>query len=94
MTVNAPELLATLKAKAASQMAQYPQYKCHFDNYVLVRIDRDIGTKLGLAFKAGEYAIMPPDLFPSLSNYTLVWSMLNSCGTAIPRRAIQHIIER
>ena len=90
--VNAPELLDTLKAKAARQMAPYPQYNGHFDNYVLVRIDRDIRTKLGLAFEKNEYAIMAPDRFPSLSNYVPVWSMLNSCDTSIPRRAIQHIV--
>lgn len=92
MTVNAPELLSTLKAEAARQMASYPQYNGHFDKYILVRIDRDIRTKLGLAFKADEYVIMAPDRFPSLSNYVPVWSMLNACDTAIPRRAIQNIV--
>lgn len=94
MTINAPELLASLKAEAEKQMALFPQYVGKFDRRVLVRIDRDITTKSGLAFSAGEYAMMRPDMFPAMSSYTDVWSMRNGCDTSIPKNAIQYIIER
>lgn len=94
MTVNASKLLSSLKAKAEDQMAEWRQYDGHFDNYVLVRIDRDIRTRSGLAFEENEYAIMYPDRCPSLSGYVTVWSVRNGCDTSVPRSAIQHIMKR
>ena len=87
------DLLNALKDKAMRQMSLYPQYDGHFEKYQLVLVDRDIRTKMGLAFEANEYAIMKPDRFPSMSNYVTVWSMRNGCDTSVPRSAIQHIIE-
>lgn len=53
------ERVRTLKAQAATQLAAYPQYRGHFDGaeWVLVKIARDVRTKMGLAFAAGDYVL-------------------------------------
>ena len=38
--------LKSLRAIAAAQVAQHPQYANHFANYRLVRVKRDVTTKL------------------------------------------------
>lgn len=78
----------SLKATAAAQVAQYPQYAGHFANYRLVRIKRDVKTKLGLAFARGEYAIgiihrdALPNL-PSSGKSVTVWSRRNGVDTSV-----------
>lgn len=80
--------LEALKDIAAAQVAQYPQYRGHFDGYRLVRIKRAVRTKLGLAFAAGEYAIAAParpTVLPMTgSRYVTVWSLRNGIDTSVP----------
>jgi hypothetical protein len=82
-------ILESLKAEASEQMALFPQYQGHFDNYELVEITQDVRTKMGLAFVKGEIAIAGPRtdrIFPSY--YRTVWSMRNKVDTSIPMSAI------
>ena len=75
-----------LKATAAAQVAQYPQYAKHFDRYCLVRIKRDVTTKAGLAFARGEYAIASPVAKPSSwtsEKFVTVWSRKNEIDTSV-----------
>jgi hypothetical protein len=78
----------SLKATAAAQVAQYPQYRGHFTSYRLVRVKRDVTTKLGLAFARGEYAIATerrdelPGL-PSSGKFVTVWSRRNQVDTSV-----------
>ena len=85
------DLSATLKsllAIAASQVAQYPQYKGHFAKYRLVRVKSEVKTKIGLALARGEFAIATektdelPGL-PSSGKYVTVWSRRNQIDTSV-----------
>jgi hypothetical protein len=51
---------AELIAAAKAAVAAFPQYRGHFDNYVLVVIRKNVRTKMGLAFERGEYAVARP----------------------------------
>lgn len=48
-----------LRAIAEAQNAEYPQYRGHWDGpeWIVVRFNRDVRTKMGLAFRKGEYAL-------------------------------------
>ena len=78
----------SLKALAAAQVAQYPQYDDHFASYRLVRILRDVKTKMGLAFTRGEYALATehkdelPGL-PSSGKFVTAWSRRNKVDTSV-----------
>jgi hypothetical protein len=86
--VDLAATLTSLKATATVQVARYPQYKNHFTSYRLVRITRDVKTKMGLAFARGEYAIATekkdelPGL-PSNGKYVTVWSRRNKIDTSV-----------
>ena len=80
--------LQSLKATAAAQVAQSPQYKGHFATYRLVRVTCDVKTKAGLAFSRGEYALATekkdelPGL-PSSGRFVTVWSRKNKIDTNV-----------
>lgn len=84
-----PMTLQSLKMLAASQVAKYPQYAGHFDNYRLARIKRDIRTKMGLAFIRGEYVIAVERKAEVWNGVEVLpagvtaWSRRNSCDTYI-----------
>lgn len=79
--------LTNLKTTAASQVARYSQYNGHFAGYRLVRIKRDIKTKMGLAFARGEYAIgIDRDQEPGrvrCEKFVTVWSKRNQIDTSV-----------
>lgn len=79
------DLLATLKKDAAAQVAAYPQYSGHFDDYVLVTVIRQVKTKMGLAFDKNEVTIAKPYKAPlaGFDDYRTVWSFKNGCDTSI-----------
>lgn len=59
--------------QANQDNAAWPQYAGLFDNYILVRLKRDVRTKMGLAFEKGEVAIAeatakasPESLYPNV----------------------------
>ena len=86
--LNLAATLTSLKAIAAAQVSQYPQYKDHFAGYRLVRVTRDVTTKAGLAFARGEYAIAiekQDDLpgLPSSGKYVTVWSRRTKIDTSV-----------
>ncbi len=86
-----------LVAKADAQMARWPQYKGHFDGYVVVRVKKDLKTKMGLAFAAGEVAIASPAVhFPDGGPYTkipfvTVYSSRNACDTSIRKSQVEFL---
>lgn len=89
--MSAIDLNATkesLKAVAIAQVAQYPQYKNHFETYRLARIKCDVTTKAGLAFRRGEYVLATertderPGL-PSSGKFILAWSRRNKIDTSV-----------
>jgi hypothetical protein len=88
LAIDFSATLESLKALAAKQVAQYPQYKGHFTRYRLVRIKCDVKTKAGLAFARGEYAIATektdelPNL-PSSGKFATVWSRRNQVDTSV-----------
>lgn len=87
-TTDLSATLTSLLATASAQVAQYPQYKNHFASYRLVRVKRDVKTKMGLAFARGEFAIATPkkdelpDL-PSSGKFVTVWSRRNQVDTSV-----------
>ncbi len=86
--VDLAATLQSLKATAAAQVAEHPQYKHHFASYRLVRIKCDVKTKAGLAFARGEFAIATekkdelPGL-PSSGKFATVWSRRNQIDTSV-----------
>lgn len=86
---NKQNLLSVLKKKAAAQMAAYPQYAGHFDKYVLCRVKRDVKTKMGTAFLAGEVAICRPASWSGPGAWTTVWSVRNQCDTGLSPYDVQ-----
>lgn len=49
-----------LVAQAESQLAQYPQYEGHWDDWTVGLVKRDIKTKAGLAFRKGDAVLVQP----------------------------------
>jgi hypothetical protein len=86
--VDLAATLTSLRATAAAQVAQYPQYRGRFAGYRLVRVKCDVKTKMGLAFARGEFAIATekrdelPGL-PSSGRYVTVWSRRNQIDTSV-----------
>jgi hypothetical protein len=66
---------------ASVAMHAYPQYRGRFQAYRLCRVKRDVVTKAGLAFQAGELAIVSPQRTDLGS--CLVWSARNRIDTAV-----------
>jgi hypothetical protein len=87
-SVDLSATLTSLRATAAAQVEQHPQYRNHFTSYRLVKIKRDVKTKAGLAFASGEYAIATerrdelPGL-PSSGRFVTVWSRRNQVDTSV-----------
>lgn len=87
--------LKHLKSQAEKQNEQWPQYKGHFDNYVLVTVTKRIKTKMGVAFEKGDMAIAVPAIKPHITTdptwrrFRTVYSFRNQIDTSIPEDAIQ-----
>ena|ERR1019366_8346365 len=86
--------------RAAASMAKYPQYNGHFLDYMLVRVNRDIKTKAGLAFSKGEITIAKPDAailefsFDAKligKSFLTVWSFKNTVDTSIQEAHIKQL---
>lgn len=96
-TAPSATVLANLVAQAQADMAKYPQYKGHFAGYVLVRIERTITTKMGVAFRAGEMAIAAPVTHESVSaagkagRFATVYSHSNRCDTSVPADSVRPV---
>ena len=96
---NVAEIRETLKSAAAAQVRQYPQYRGHFEDYVLVRARKNVKSKLGQSFVKDELAIARPVVYenqrtlPSgrVKNYQtiVVWSLTNRCDTHVILDEIQ-----
>jgi hypothetical protein len=89
--------IETLKLRAAAQVAKYPQYAGHFTGYRLARVKRDVRTKMGLAFKRGEFVIAVerdashPHGSTLRSDFATAWSMLNACDTSIATKDMEWV---
>lgn len=79
---NTADSLRIRKAQAEADMAQWPQYKGHFDRYRLVRVTRKVKTKLGVAFEKGDIAIALEAAHPCDYAVT-VYSFRNKCDTGL-----------
>lgn len=90
---NVAEIRETLKTAAAAQVVQYPQYRGHFDDYVLVRARKNVKSKMGQSFVKDELAVARPVVYESerpgrygrvKTHYTIVvWSNTNRCDTHV-----------
>ncbi len=77
---------AQIKTQAQALHAQYPQYKGHWDNYRLVRVNRRIKTKAGVAFIKGEVSIgieRTNDSIRELDGCVVVYSCSNNMDTVL-----------
>ena len=84
--VDLPATLKSLKAIAAAQMKQYPQYKGHFKTYRLARVKCDVRTKAGQAFVKGEFAIGVKAASPlhfGGPRFVTLWSRRNQIDTSV-----------
>ena len=90
--------LETLKQMAAKQVEMYPQYQGYFDNYVLVKVKKEVKTKFGLSFTKDEIALANPEVVSTpnflngKTNQTIVvWSMKNQIGTHLKVNVVEFI---
>jgi hypothetical protein len=74
--------LATLIVQAQAQVVRFPQYADTFQDARLVRVTSEVKTKMGVAFAAGEEAIMLKD--EPRQGFVTLWSMRNAIGTSVP----------
>lgn len=80
-------LLNHLRKQAQSQVAQYPQYDdALFAKYTeVVVFTRNVTTKMGLAFRAGQLTIMQPDEggLGHSNQFATCWSFNNAVATSV-----------
>jgi len=93
---QALKLLRELLIKnAQDQMKFCPQYRNYFDDWVLVKVTKEIKTKLGLAFDEDEISIaIPNSMFPIDFNgmdFTSVWSFKTQITTSVPSKNVTFI---
>lgn len=85
-------LSSLLKEKAQEQVKHFPQYNGYFDKWILVKVNRKVKTKLGLAFDEDEISIarlgncLPGDFVGM--DYTSVWSFKTHITTSVPSKDI------
>ncbi len=48
--------------RAETDMAGYPQYKGHWDKWVIGTVTKRLKTKLGVAFEAGDEVLVNPEV--------------------------------
>lgn len=63
-TTEAEAIRQSLIAEANRAHAQYPQYKGHWDGFILVRATRVMRGKGGLYAEAGELLLAQPEVSP------------------------------
>lgn len=81
------DALAALKAAADAEHVQYPQYKGHWDHYRLCRITRRVKTKAGVAFEAGDLAMV----INEADGRRLAYSNRNGIDTGVPPSYVQEV---
>lgn len=87
--------LTALRAAAIAAMAPYPQYLRHFDAYRLVRVKRDVRTKMGLAFIKGaiatarEATVVRGEVI--LAAGVAAWSGRNTCDTYLSTADVEWV---
>lgn len=90
MLMVAQIIKSQLIGAADALLMKYPQYKNHFNNYILIEIKKDIATKTGRAFSKGEIAIAVPKIRISTGtdgktrNTITAFSFSNKVDTSIP----------
>jgi hypothetical protein len=52
--------VAVLTAMASQQLAAYPQYANYHAGWVRAQVNKDVKTKLGLAFRKGDVVLVDP----------------------------------
>lgn len=97
--MNIVQIREILKKAASEQVQQYPQYRGHFDEYVLVKVIDDVKTKMGPSFSKGEAAIALPVIYETrttgwggkvrFNETVVVWSMTNRIATHV---AVEKVI--
>jgi hypothetical protein len=55
-------LTAHLRAEAAAEHAQYPQYDGYWDDWRLAEVTRRVKTKRGVAFEPGDLVLVSPEV--------------------------------
>lgn len=95
------EAAARKAAEAAREHARertegLPQYEGKFEDWVPVQVKRSVRTKMGLAFKRGEFSIAAPDgSFAASDPWTgrqrLVWSVRNGIQTAVDAEHVEEL---
>ncbi|HLD98182.1 MAG TPA: hypothetical protein VI815_02570 [Candidatus Nanoarchaeia archaeon] len=86
-------IVLKLRQNAYEQVMTYPQYKGHFDNYVLIQVKKRIKTKMGNILPKGSITICNPviidDRFSNKS--VLVWSFTHKIDITVQCKDIAFI---
>ncbi len=91
------ELRAALGKLAQAEHADYPQYDGHWSGpeWTVVKLNRRVKTKLGVAFEKGELALAcrtlgVTDIGISPTTWT-VYSVRNRCDTVVSPRTCKRV---
>jgi hypothetical protein len=88
MITNA-NIAANVKAQAEATHAAFPQYKGHWDGWVLVEVTKNIKTKLGQAFRKGEKSIAMRETDGELAGCWAVYSVSNKVDTIVNAKHVK-----
>ena len=100
------KLRQALITEAAEAHAQYPQYAGHWDGWRVAEITRNVRTKMGQAFRAGELVLVAPDTrtdkvaprgqrlsyedWPT-KEFATAYSRSNGIDTAVPATYVREV---
>lgn len=60
-------------------LSEYPQYQGHFDKHIKVRVNKNVRTKMGQAFVAGDITIGAWCVSEVIGRYFCAVSWRNGC---------------
>lgn len=93
---NVQEVRNSIIAEATKKHEKYPQYAGHWDGFKLVRVKKNIRTKMGIAFVKGEVSIaqdatknLLPKYAEEVAGCVSVYSKRNSIDTLIDAKNIE-----
>lgn len=93
MSRRAEEARKSLES-ARERTEGLPQYEGKFEDWVPVRVTREVRTKMGLAFERGEIAIAAPRSrnYDGWTERTrTVWSRRNEIQTTVRSTAVEDL---
>jgi hypothetical protein len=74
--------LASMKAHAGHEHAEFPQYRGKWDNHKIGQMTRSVKTKMGVAFEKGDFCMYVEDTLEGKAVVS-VYSIRNGAETIV-----------